>query len=93
MAVGSGSRGSHSGAVFGRFILALGAIGGGDRRLAFGSVVAVEQRIALQFGLDIGDEVEIGELQQLDGLHQLRRHHQSLALPKLKSLRKCHGWR
>ena len=47
---------------------------------------SVEQGVALQFGLDIGDEVEIGELQQLDGLHQLRRHHQGLALPELKSL-------
>jgi hypothetical protein len=41
-------------------------------------------------GLDIGDQVEIGELQQLDGLHQLRRHDQRLALPKLKSLGKRH---
>ena len=40
----------------------------------------LEQRIALEFGLDIGDQIEIGELQQLDRLHQLRRHHQRLAL-------------
>ncbi len=53
------------------------------RRLAI-RIGSVEQGVALQFGLDIGDEVEIGELQQLDGLHQLRRHHQGLALPKLE---------
>ena len=30
--------------------------------------------------LDIGNQIEVGELQQLDGLHQLRRHHQGMAL-------------
>ena len=55
----------------------------------FGFGAGVEQGIALKFGFDIGDQVEIGELQQLDGLHQLRRHHQRLALPKLKSLGKA----
>ena len=33
-----------------------------------------------------GAQIEIGELQQLDGLHQLRRHDQRLALPNLESL-------
>ena len=61
------------------------APGGGS---VFGA--AVEQRIALELGFHIGDQIEIGELQQLDRLHQLRRHHQRLALPDLESLRKRH---
>ena len=36
----------------------------------------LEQRIALQLVLDIGGEIEARQLQQLDRLHQLRRHHQ-----------------
>ena len=49
-----------------------------------------QQRIALEFPLHIGREVQIGELQQLDGLHQLRRHHERMALPNFKSLGKRH---
>ncbi len=52
-----------------------------DSRLGLGA--AVEQRVLLELGLDIGDQIEIGELQQLDGLHQLRRHHQRLTLSDL----------
>src|SRR5262249_38994036 len=52
---------------------------------------ALEQRIALEFAFDIGGKVQIGELQQLDGLHQLRRHHEGMALPKFESLGKRHG--
>ncbi len=36
--------------------------------------------IALEFVLDEGGEFEIGELQQLDRLQQLGRHHQGLSL-------------
>src|SRR6266568_890602 len=50
----------------------------------------LEQRIALELVVDIGGEIQIGELQQLDGLHQLRRHHQRVALPKFESLRERH---
>ena len=46
--------------------------------------------IVLEFVLHIGGTVEIGELQQFDGLHQLRRHHQRLALPDLESLGQRH---
>ena len=58
------------------------------RRLArnrwLGAVTgALKQRIALQFLLDEGRKVEIGQLQQLDRLHQLRRHHQRLGLAEL----------
>ena len=53
------------------------------RRLArhrgLGTVAGtLQQRISLQFFLDKGRKVQIGQLQQLDRLHQLRRHHQRL---------------
>ena len=41
---------------------------------------ALEQRIALDLLVDEALEFEMGELQQLDRLHQLRRHHQRLGL-------------
>ena len=72
----------------GRLVGGLRAVDAG-RRLAVG-VAGLEQRVALELGVDIGDQVEIGELQQLDGLHQLRRHHQRLALPDLESLGQRH---
>ena len=65
-----------------RVAVGLGSAPAPRRRLVV-ALVALEQRVALELGLDIGDEVEIGELQQLDGLHQLRRHHQRLALAEL----------
>ena len=70
-----------------------GRFGGGFLALvAFGRALAgaLQQRIALQFAFHIGGEIEIGELQQLDGLHQLRRHHQSLALAEFESLGERH---
>jgi hypothetical protein len=42
-----------------------------------------EQGIALQFLFDERRQVEIGQLKQLDRLHQLRRHHQRLGLAEL----------
>ena len=44
---------------------------------------AFQQRIALQLLLDEGRKVEIRQLQQLDRLHQLRRHNQRLRLAEL----------
>src|SRR5262249_14322615 len=62
------------------------------RRAVFGQ--ALEQGIALKLILHIARQVQIGELQQLDRLHQLRRHHQGMALAKLKSRAKGHdGYR
>ena len=49
-----------------------------------------QKRVPLEFGVDIGDKVEIGKLEQFDRLHQLRRHHQRLALPEFELLRKRH---
>jgi hypothetical protein len=53
---------------------------------------SLEQRIALEFALNISGQIEVGELQQLDGLHQLRRHHERMALPDFESLGERH-WR
>jgi hypothetical protein len=52
---------------------------------------ALEQRIALELSFHVGGKVQVGELQQLDGLHQLRRHHKGMALPDFESLSKRHG--
>ena len=53
-----------------------------DRRL--GAVAgALKQRISLKFLFDKGRKVEIRQLQELDRLHQLRRHHQRLGLAEL----------
>ncbi|MGY4317063.1 hypothetical protein ACVWW1_006390 [Bradyrhizobium sp. JR3.5] len=43
----------------------------------------LEQRIALQLFLDKGRQIQVRQLQQLDRLHQLRRHHQRLRLAEL----------
>src|SRR5262249_38807593 len=60
----------------------------GARLLAFAR--ALQQRIALELVLHVGGEVEIGQLQQLDRLHELRRHHERLALADQQLLRECH---
>ena len=65
-------------------------VGLGGRRRLLVAADALEQRILLEFGFDIGGKIETGELQQLDGLQQLRRHHQRLALAELESLRQRH---
>ena len=50
-----------------------------------GALVALEQRVALQLLLDEGGDLEVRGLQQLDGLPQLRRHHQRLRLAKVEA--------
>ena len=57
-----------------------------DRQL----VGALQQRIALQFGLDERGELGVGHLQQLDRLQKLRRQHHRLALPHRQSVRQRH---
>ncbi len=64
-------------------------VGGIPSSVAFSS--SLEQRIAFELPFHICGQVQIGELQQLDGLHQLRRHYEGMALPKLESLGKRHG--
>ena len=44
------------------------------------ALIALEQRIAFKLAFDIGLQLEVGHLQQLDRLLQLRRHDQGLAL-------------
>ena len=52
-----------------------------NARLALGG--ALEQGILFELPLDVGGQIQVRELQQLDGLHKLRRHHERLALPHL----------
>ena len=51
-----------------------------DRRLP---LRAFQHRILFELLLDEGIELQVGELQQLDRLLQLRRHHQGLGGTKL----------
>ncbi len=74
-------------------IAAFGAFGrrgfrlGGLGRRVVAIAGALKQRVFFQLGVDVSRKVKAGELQQLDGLHQLRRHHQRLGLAELESLR------
>ncbi len=74
-------------------LLALGGgafrLGGGRRRFVV-VTGALEQRVFFELDFHVGGEIKAGELQQLDGLHQLRRHHQRLRLAELQSLRQRH---
>ena len=62
-----------------------GALGFRGRRLglvvAVLAILALQQRVALELAVDEGVELEVAQLQQLDGLLQLRRDDQTLALP------------
>ena len=51
----------------------------GRRNVRAWAVIALEQRVALELLLDPSLDLEIGELEELDRLPQLRRHHQRLA--------------
>ena len=62
-------------------------------RLRLGPFIALEQRVALQLGLDERVEFEMAELQQLDRLHQLRSERQALRLPHLHTWPQCHSER
>ena len=53
-------------------------------------VVALEQRVLLDLALDERRQLEIGKLQQLDRLLQLRRHDERLGLPEIEPLRERH---
>ena len=65
----------------------------GDGFLALGlavGLVALEQGITLELGLDEDLELEIAELEQLDRLLQLRRDDQGLALPQFQTCTERH---
>ena len=59
-----------------------------NTRLAFGG--SFKQGVLFELPFDVRGQIQVRELQQLDGLHQLRRHHERLALPHLQSLRQRH---
>ena len=54
------------------------------------AVNSLQQRVALELRFHIGGKVEMGELEQLDRLQQLRRHHQGLPLAHLQPLHQRH---
>jgi hypothetical protein len=66
----------------------------GADRLGRGNTVfaaalgALQQRVLFDLGIDIVGELKVRQLQHLDRLLQLRRHHQSLGLAKRQRLRK-----
>jgi hypothetical protein len=68
-----------------RGLLGLGLLGDLPRELLVELEALLEHRILLELLLDRGEEFETRELQQLDGLLQLRRHHQLLGQPELLS--------
>ena len=74
----------------GRRLLGLRFLGDLPRKLLVELEALLEDRILLKLLLDRGEELETGELQQLDGLLQLRRHHQLLGQPELLSERDRH---
>ncbi|MEY9250235.1 hypothetical protein ABH990_001233 [Bradyrhizobium ottawaense] len=66
-------------------LLAIAVLAGLGRGLARGGLVIgpFQQGVTLELLFHEGREIEIGQLQQLDRLHQLRRHDQRLRLPEL----------
>ncbi len=66
----------------------LGRAGFRIERGGVGRILGVlQQRIAFELRIDESRELEMGQLQQLDRLQQLRRHGQGLPLPQLQPLR------
>ena len=63
-------------------------IGCRDRRLIVFALPVLQQGVLLDLGLDKFGQLDIRQLQHLDCLLQLRRHHQRLALAQFKPLRK-----
>ena len=69
----------------------LGKAGGSVSGAGEGEIVgAFEQRVALELVLDVGGEFDIGQLQKLDRLQELRRHHHRLALTHHQFCRQSH---
>ena len=55
------------------------------------AVIAFEQRVLFQLAFDVLAELDVRQLQQLDGLLQLGRHDQRLALFERQVLRYGHA--
>ena len=67
--------------------------GGAFRRLGFGTAFVLgahQKRVTLDLGLDVFGKLDVGELKQLDGLLQLRRHDKGLTLSQLQAMRERH---
>jgi hypothetical protein len=64
-----------------------------DVRLSLGRLGALpfEQGVTLEFALDIGFQLQVGELEKLDGLLQLGGDDKALALPDLQPCGERHG--
>jgi hypothetical protein len=70
--------------------LGLGGAGPVGTLLLVGTLV--EQRVLVDLGADEIDELQPRELQELDGLLQLGRHHQLLRHLEVLSELQAHGW-
>ena len=60
-------------------------VGLAGRCAVVGGLGRLEKRVLLELLSDIGGELEVGQLQQLDRLLQLRRHDQGLALAQIET--------
>jgi hypothetical protein len=74
-----------------RIVAVVRALRLGALRRFLGYFGALEQGIALQLGLDVAAQLDVGELEQANSLLQLGCHHQLLALPQLQFWRKRHN--
>ncbi len=68
-------------------------IGSGPFRATpiLGALIALQHGVAFQLLLDEGRHFHVGKLQQLDGLPQLRGHHQRLRLAQVETGADRHG--
>ena len=60
---------------------------------AAGLVLGLEHHVALERLADLSLEFEDGQLQQADGLLQLRRQDECLRLPDIETWAECHALR
>jgi hypothetical protein len=79
-----------------RRIAVIAVFGGRRLGLARGlavrrGIVSFEQRVRFELLLDESRHLDIRQLQQLDRLLQLRRHHQRLGLTQIEALGESHG--
>ncbi len=54
------------------------------RPAALFGVLALEQRVPFELSLDEARKLEVGKLQELDRLLELRRHHQTVGLAEFE---------
>jgi hypothetical protein len=76
-----------------RFALRRGRFGAPSAASATGvspSLARSSRGFFFELVVDISGQIQVRELQQLDRLHQLRRHHQRLGLAEFQSGGQCH---